>query len=653
LDYTARTREWLEGQFTRFDAEGRRLFHQPLFDVGDPRFEGKHLAGLARLAHVLRALDGLEVGSVLDVGAAEGLFAHAIRAVKGAEVVAGDAALEAALVARRELGLPALVLDSARLPFPDAAFDAVVCCEVLEHVEYPVETLLELLRVARVAVVVTTEECLTDRAEIHRRLFERSGYPHEERNLFHPDDLRAVLGERVELQAQMIGTYPTAPRDLAEARRYLLGRARPAGLPADGRGVVAVAVLDETARRARTLDDEELAERALVARRVPPPPADPGLPATLRTRLVCPHTGGSLEAGVDALVAPDGARYPVREGVPVMISAAAEEPTEQGTRARLAAARGAGAVNVDDALGVRARLAVPPALRVRAFDLTREAERRGWHPSPDLRPPEGDVPGLGGLAVGSDPGWTSPRLDVDDVAAVRVELAVLLPGSGAVPAVGQLYWLAADGVAFDEMQSTRFPVLADGGWRTQLVRLPSAVASVAWIRVDPCEVPAAVALRAVELLSSAELAALPPRRISDLRERDVRARWLASGDARDAAGGVELGPGGALTGPGPEVDAREVDGLELELTLRADAGEEPVALRLEWLGERDREPSPARTATLALSFGGAARFALGGLAAWRESGRVVWVRLSPAGGAARVLVSSLAWAPAEGAASQS
>jgi ubiquinone/menaquinone biosynthesis C-methylase UbiE len=42
------------------------------------------------------------------------------------------------------------------LPFEDASFDLVVCCEVLEHLEHPGRGLAEAVRVAKKAVLVST-----------------------------------------------------------------------------------------------------------------------------------------------------------------------------------------------------------------------------------------------------------------------------------------------------------------------------------------------------------------------------------------------------------------------------------------------------------------------------------------------------------------
>lgn len=94
--------------------------------------------------------------TVLEVGCGEGRLADAL-------LRAGprpDRILATDLVDVRATGLdPAIEFQLAsiyRLPFADRAFDLVVCCEVLEHLERPAEGLGELARVADRFVLLST-----------------------------------------------------------------------------------------------------------------------------------------------------------------------------------------------------------------------------------------------------------------------------------------------------------------------------------------------------------------------------------------------------------------------------------------------------------------------------------------------------------------
>lgn len=92
-----------------------------------------------------------ESSRILEVGCGPGdLNAELMRRVPwiarssraGLDVSAPD------VVAAARTGLPALVGSAYRLPFDDSAFDCVVVCEVLEHLEEPGRALQEISRVA-------------------------------------------------------------------------------------------------------------------------------------------------------------------------------------------------------------------------------------------------------------------------------------------------------------------------------------------------------------------------------------------------------------------------------------------------------------------------------------------------------------------------
>jgi SAM-dependent methyltransferase len=98
---------------------------------------------------------------VLDLGCGGGR--HAFEAYRrGARVVAADldvaelppvtgmlAAMRAAGEAAPPAGAVAVGADATRLPFPDAAFDAVIAAEILEHVPDDGAALAEVARVLR------------------------------------------------------------------------------------------------------------------------------------------------------------------------------------------------------------------------------------------------------------------------------------------------------------------------------------------------------------------------------------------------------------------------------------------------------------------------------------------------------------------------
>jgi 2-polyprenyl-6-hydroxyphenyl methylase/3-demethylubiquinone-9 3-methyltransferase len=90
---------------------------------------------------------------VLDVGCGGGYLSEEF-AKLGFEVTGVDPAQESLECARRhaqQAGLPIAYVPGSgeRLPFGDASFDIVLCCDVLEHVDDPGRVLTEIARVLR------------------------------------------------------------------------------------------------------------------------------------------------------------------------------------------------------------------------------------------------------------------------------------------------------------------------------------------------------------------------------------------------------------------------------------------------------------------------------------------------------------------------
>lgn len=103
--------------------------------------------------------------SIVDVGSGggelpAGLARRARRGGRRWRMVAVDRSAAMARRAAGEAGIPAVVADGLRLPFPDDAFDAAVSSLTLHHLDWPgpVALLREMRRVSRVAVVASDLE---------------------------------------------------------------------------------------------------------------------------------------------------------------------------------------------------------------------------------------------------------------------------------------------------------------------------------------------------------------------------------------------------------------------------------------------------------------------------------------------------------------
>ena len=195
-----RTRAWLQERFR----EGVKLGYDRCAGVFDPdgrpcRVTLYAFQLLQRKLKVFRLLDRLRFQSFIDVGAGIEDYPNLVRERYGAAAYYADF--------NHQANLPfdgfesdrldhAVTASLARLPFPDGAFDVVLCSEVLEHLVRPVEAIAELRRVARKAVIVTSLEALAPRALRRRWLHFRVDVtvPHVERNFFSMRELRALFG---------------------------------------------------------------------------------------------------------------------------------------------------------------------------------------------------------------------------------------------------------------------------------------------------------------------------------------------------------------------------------------------------------------------------------------------------------------------------
>jgi len=496
--YTSITRDWLESRFSKRSSGGVYLAHMPVYGVGEDGCEDNHLGRLARVFQILRQLDSLDFESLLDVGGAEGYLPWLASTFYGAEVVSTDLSHEACQRAGELFGVSAAAVDCHRLPFGDDSFDVVVCSEVIEHVEHPVETMLELQRVARTAVLLTTEEVHFDREWIDGYLFRRPGWPHMERNLFHPDDLAACFPGAM-LLPQCDERPDRAAPSHAQARAWLLANTSAARPAPEHIGIVVVDVQRPDARRPRRHDDAALLDRLLEAKigKGAPPSSPPSLDR-LVPRLRDPDTGAEVLIAGDAVGTSGAKPYPVRAGVVDFVRLDRQAPS-RGELAELLRQHHPG--RVDDLLELRDRLHLPDRWSQDVFDLRQVGDRRGFWPNDQLQPRDGGE-GFSWHATGDDPWVVTPCLQ-RPIREVHIELRVHAADSSTTEGTGQLFWKGAADESFDEPRSVRFAVPNDGQLHTHRIVLadhPLLPDEVQWMRIDPIDGVSDVDLVSLRLL---------------------------------------------------------------------------------------------------------------------------------------------------------
>ncbi|WP_414663855.1 methyltransferase domain-containing protein [Horticoccus sp. 23ND18S-11] len=196
--------------------------HGNVFAVGPSQAEGS-----GELAHLIRRYVGPAPRRLIDVGCGFGSYGRGLLADgydwMGAEVNAADCAELA------RLGLPHRHVDGRTLPFADAAFDAALCLEVLEHIEDPRAFLAEVRRVAPHQLIVSVPNCellgyLWDHLATPWHMLEathtnfftrwslgallRDFYPHVEVRFHTPYPLRTVEGTPLHYNLLAVATSP-------------------------------------------------------------------------------------------------------------------------------------------------------------------------------------------------------------------------------------------------------------------------------------------------------------------------------------------------------------------------------------------------------------------------------------------------------------
>jgi len=111
-----------------------------------------HRATNARVLSLLEASGKLK-GHVLDLGAGRGYFTRMLSATREGLGIAPGAGIEACDIERGAFAVEDVNFQQADLnrglPYADAAFDAVVAIEVMEHTRVPYAALAEIARVLK------------------------------------------------------------------------------------------------------------------------------------------------------------------------------------------------------------------------------------------------------------------------------------------------------------------------------------------------------------------------------------------------------------------------------------------------------------------------------------------------------------------------
>ncbi len=208
---TKQIREWLEMRYQQGLLEGLEYkSYSPVYGLQEVhRTETGDSPAMryCMMLQVFRALDEIGVRSLLDVGCAEGFIAAKATELFACSSVGVEMGVQACKRATELTCVPVLSASADSLPFADSSFDVVTMTEVIEHLENPFQALAECWRVARKAVIVTTQEFLPTAVE--RWICMQTvnlNEDHAERNFSHASDWRLLFGQNVMFRPQ--GCYP-------------------------------------------------------------------------------------------------------------------------------------------------------------------------------------------------------------------------------------------------------------------------------------------------------------------------------------------------------------------------------------------------------------------------------------------------------------
>jgi len=335
MNLTEMNRKWLNQRFSRAP-DGSYIGHEPIYGLEGRQFseiDPPPIIRYARIFQVFRFLNRIpSLRTMLDVGGAEGFVAHLARKILGVRVINFDLSIEANHRARELFDLDGVAGAAHQLPFKSQAFDVVVCLEVIEHLEAPIQSILELNRVCSKHLILSSENFSLSEKERRKRVASRRLHFHFDRNCFLGTDLQVMVGREDLVSVDQ--RVPVAPPNLDRVNTLkeacdLILQICPLTPPktdaqiyvkSKGQRLLQQGVLPE-----RVLLEKILSERLEPGRIYFKPPATPA--ADLLSALACPECWGlfdeevplSLEHATGRLVCNKGEhQFDVERGVPLL-----------------------------------------------------------------------------------------------------------------------------------------------------------------------------------------------------------------------------------------------------------------------------------------------------------------------------------------------
>jgi len=313
--------------FKRRSSDQKLVAHQPIYGLGKGPSAPNHLVRLARTCRIFNILDHLNFESILDVGGAEGFTAYRAQKLYGCSAMSVDYSLSANKAAGETFGLPNVAIDASFLPFKDNSFDVVLCTEVIEHTKDAAMAILQLARVAKKCVIISTMEATPSQLEraIALRLLHRDWRDGWTQNWFSPSDFHALVGADAKVESQLfIKDYPwnrneakLAPEEARQVVRALMGDG---DFHHGSEGVLVHWLKDPSCWRTEARHGEESLLNQIVG--YPGIENDPTLPQTGRwpepslDLMQCPVCWGKLHSGTgDQLLCGNGHTFTQEEGV--------------------------------------------------------------------------------------------------------------------------------------------------------------------------------------------------------------------------------------------------------------------------------------------------------------------------------------------------